>query len=62
MKEYFQEGIALLPLDKHAWRQCIEKLLAMVEDLNTLDALPLPERFQKPVAWAEKHLSPVEQE
>jgi hypothetical protein len=50
------------PLDKHARRQRIEKLLAMVEDLNTLDALPLPERFHKLVAWAEKNLSPAEQE
>jgi hypothetical protein len=57
-----QERIPLPPPDTHARRQRIEKLLAMVEDLNTLDALPLPERFHQPVAWAEKHLSPAEQE
>jgi hypothetical protein len=62
VEECFQEGIPLPPLDKHARSQHIEKLLTMVEDLNTLDALPLPERFHKLVAWAEKHLSPAEQE
>ena len=50
------------PPDKQARRQRIEKLLAMAEDLSTLDALPLPERFRKLVAWAETHLSPAEQE
>jgi hypothetical protein len=34
----------------------------MLEELNTLDALPLPERFHNLVAWAETHLSPAEQE
>ena len=48
-------------LDRHARRQRIEKLLTMLDDLNTLDALPLPERFRHLVAWAETHLSPVEQ-
>jgi hypothetical protein len=62
VKGYFQEGMPLPPLDKHARRQRIEKLPTMVEDLNTLDALPLPEQFHKLVAWAEKHLSPAEQE
>jgi hypothetical protein len=56
----FLRGIPMQPLDKHARRQRIEKLLAMVEELNPLDALPLPERFQKLVAWAEKNLSPAE--
>jgi hypothetical protein len=62
VKECFQEGIPLPPLDTHARRQRIEKLLTMVEDLNTLNALPLPKRFQKLVAWAEKNPSPAEQE
>jgi hypothetical protein len=62
VKACLQEGRSLPPLDKHARRQRIEKLLTMVEDLNTLDALPLPERLHQLVAWAEKHLSPAEQE
>ena len=57
-----RRGIPLQPMDKHARRQRIEKLLAMEEALSNLDELPLPERFQKLVAWAEQHLSPAEQE
>jgi hypothetical protein len=34
----------------------------MMEQLSTLDALPLPERFRRLVEWAEKHLSSAEQE
>ncbi len=49
-------------MDKHARRQRIEKLLSMEEELNKLEELPLPERFRKLVEWAEKHLSPAEQE
>ena len=52
----------LQPADKQARRQRIEKLLVMGEDLSALEALPLPERFRKLVAWAETHLSPAEQE
>ena len=47
------------PLDKHARRQRIEKLLTMVEDLNALEALPLPERFHRLVAWAESTSPPL---
>jgi hypothetical protein len=49
-------------MDKHARRERIEKLLAMEEALDTLDELPLPERFRKLVEWAEKNLSSAEQE
>jgi hypothetical protein len=49
-------------MDKRARRQRIEKRLAMEEELSNLDELPLPERFQKLVAWVEKNLSPPEQE
>jgi hypothetical protein len=49
-------------MDKHARRERIEKLLAMREELSTLDELPLPERFRKLVEWAESHLAPAEQE
>jgi hypothetical protein len=52
----------LQPMDKRARRQRIEKRLAMEEELSNLDELPLPERFQKLVAWVEKNLSPPEQE
>lgn len=52
----------LQPMDKRARRQRIEKRLAMEEELRNLDELPLPERFQKLVAWAEKNLSPPAQE
>jgi hypothetical protein len=49
-------------MDKRARRQRIEKRLAMEEELRNLDELPLPEQFQKLVAWAEKNLSPPAQE
>jgi hypothetical protein len=49
-------------MDKHARRERIEKLLAMEEELDKLDELPLPERFRKLVEWVESHLSPAEQE
>jgi hypothetical protein len=34
----------------------------MEEELRSLDELPMPEWFQKLVAWAEKNLSPPAQE
>lgn len=49
-------------MNKHARGERIEKLLAMEEELDRLDELPLPERFRKLVEWAESHLSPAEQE
>jgi hypothetical protein len=55
---FFREG----KMDKQARRDRIEKLLAMEEELDQLDELPLPERFRKLVEWAEKNLPPAEQE
>jgi hypothetical protein len=49
-------------MDKKARRERIEKLLAMEEELDQFDELPLPERFRKLVEWAEHNLSPAEQE
>ena len=40
----------------------MEKLLAMEEELDNLDELPLPERCRKLLEWAEQHLSPAAQE
>jgi hypothetical protein len=49
-------------MDMQARRERIEKLLAMEEELDTLDELPVPERLRKLVDWAEQHFSPAEQE
>jgi hypothetical protein len=49
-------------MDKRGRRERIEKLLAMEEELDQLDELPLPERFRKLVEWAEKNLPLAEQE
>jgi hypothetical protein len=49
-------------MEKKARRERIEKFLAMEEELDQCDALPLPERLRKLVEWAEHHLSPAEQE
>lgn len=49
-------------MDKRARRERIEQLLAVQEELDTLAELPLPERFRTLVEWAERHLSPAEQE
>jgi hypothetical protein len=49
-------------MDKQARRERIEKLLAMEEELDQLDDLPLPERFRKLVEWAEQNLPSAEQE
>lgn len=49
-------------MNKHARRERIEKLLAMEEELDDFEELPLPERFRKLLEWAEQHLSPAEQE
>jgi len=49
-------------MDKQARKERIEKLLAMEEELDQLDELPLPDRFRTLVEWAEKHLPPAEQE
>jgi hypothetical protein len=49
-------------MDKQARLARIERLLAMEVELDNLYEFPLPEQFRKLVEWAEKHLSPVEQE
>ena len=49
-------------MDKRARKERIEKLLAVEEQLNNLDALPLSERFRTLAAWVEKNLSPADQE
>jgi hypothetical protein len=49
-------------MDKQARRERIEKLLAVEEELNQFDELPLTERFSKLAAWVEKNLSPADQE
>ena len=49
-------------MDKQARRERIEKLLAVEEGLNKLDALPLTERFNKLAEWVEQNLSPADQE
>ena len=49
-------------MDTNARRERIEKLLAMEEDLDQCDALPLPERLRTLVEGAEYHLSPADQE
>jgi hypothetical protein len=49
-------------MNKQARWERIEKLLAMEEELDELEELPLPERFRKLLGWAEKHLPPAEQE
>jgi len=49
-------------MDKRARRERVEKLLAVEEELNKLDELPLTERFNKLAAWVEKNLSPADQE
>ena len=49
-------------MDKQARRERIEKLLAVEEELNKLDELPLTKRFNKLAEWVEQNLSPADQE
>jgi hypothetical protein len=49
-------------MDKQARKERIEKLLAVEEQWNKLDELPLSERFSTLAAWVEKNLSPADQE
>jgi uncharacterized protein YbaP (TraB family) len=49
-------------MDKQARKKRIENLLAVEEQLNNLDALPLSERLSTLAAWVEQNFSPADQE